>query len=90
MIPAEAVEAAGICPHCIDEYMSRTDRPSITTIEELEALPFESVIRDAGGHVLERWGDPDVPMWLTVGVSGFVPPVDITLPANVLHIGDGK
>lgn len=32
---------------------------TITTTQELDALPFESVIRDREGHVLERWGGPD-------------------------------
>lgn len=87
MIPADAVEAAAAkeCAHCIDEYMIRMNRAAIATIEELEALPFESVIRDAEGHVLERWGGPDEYFWVTVMVPNFIPPAEITLPATVLH-----
>jgi len=56
----------------------------IGTTEELDALPFESVIRDRDSHVLERWGGPDENVWVTVMVNKFIPRDDITLPATVL------
>jgi hypothetical protein len=62
----------------------------ITTLEELDALPFESVIRDGDECVLERWGDPDESGWVTVMVTSFVPRDQITLPVTVLHIGAAK
>ena len=58
---------------------------TITTAEELDALPFETVIRDAEGHVLERWGEPDESLWTTVMVNAFIPRCDIALPVTVLH-----
>lgn len=58
---------------------------SITTVEELDALPFEAVVRDAEGHVLERWGDADEVLWTTVMVNAFIPRDAIALPAAVLY-----
>lgn len=59
----------------------------VTTTEGLDALPLESVIRDAQGHVLERWGEQDENTWATVMVSVFIPHEEITLPATVLYVG---
>ena len=58
---------------------------TVTTIEELDALPFEAVIRDAEGHVLERWGQPKENLWATVMVGAYIPRGDIALPATVLY-----
>lgn len=58
---------------------------SVTTLEEVDALPFESVIRDAEGHVLERWGEPEENLWVTVMVNAYIERDDIALPATVLH-----
>ena len=57
----------------------------ITTRDELDALPFESVIRDLDSHVLEKWGEPHENLWATVMVNAFILPADITLPATVLY-----
>jgi hypothetical protein len=62
----------------------------VTTLEELDALPFETVIRDAGGHVLERWGQPKENLWATVMFSAYIPRGDIALPATVLHVGGAE
>jgi hypothetical protein len=58
---------------------------TIATAEELDALPFESVVRDAEGHVLERWGEPEENLWTTVMVNAYIPCGDIALPATVLY-----
>ena len=58
---------------------------TVTTFEELSELPFESVIRDFGGHVLERWGEPHNQMWATVMVNAFISLSDIELPVDVLY-----
>ena len=58
---------------------------TITTVEELNALPFETVIRDAEGHVLERWGHDPANVWVTVMVRAFIPRGDVALPATVLY-----
>lgn len=58
---------------------------TITTAEELDALPFESVVRDAAGHVLERWGDALDAIWVTVQIAAYIPRGDIALPATVLY-----
>jgi len=58
---------------------------TITTVEELDALPFETVIRDADRHVLERWGTTGELLWATMMVGKFIDRNDITLPATVLY-----
>lgn len=62
----------------------------VTTLEELDALPFETVIRDSGGHVLERWGEPEEKLWATVMVNAFIPCSDIAFPVTVLHVGGAE
>jgi hypothetical protein len=62
----------------------RKPRP-VNTIEALVALPFETVIRDAEGHVLERWGDAEHVQWSTPGCKWFVPADQIALPVTVLY-----
>ena len=58
---------------------------TISTIEELDALPFEAVIRDSEGFILERWGEPKENLWATVMNPAYIPRVDIDLPATVLY-----
>lgn len=58
---------------------------TITTAEELDALPFETVIRDADEAVLERWGQMEESGWVTVMVASFIPSDHIALPATVLY-----
>jgi hypothetical protein len=58
---------------------------TITTAEELDALPFETVIRDGDQCVLERWGEMEESGWVTVMVTSFIPRDQITLPATVLY-----
>ena len=58
---------------------------TVTTVEELDALPFETVIRDGDDCVLERWGDIEESGWVTVMVTSFVPRDQITLPATILY-----
>lgn len=62
----------------------------VNTVEELDALPFESVVRDEQGHVLERWGGPEESVWVTVMVNAFIPPADIALPATVLYTPESE
>lgn len=58
---------------------------TVTTAEDLDKLPFEAVIRDAEGHVLERWGDAEHVQWSTPGCKWFVPATEIVLPVTVLY-----
>ena len=58
---------------------------TVATIEEMDALPFETVIRDSEGHVLERWGDAEHVQWSTPGCKWFVPSDQIALPAAVIY-----
>ncbi|NWL34473.1 hypothetical protein [Paenarthrobacter nitroguajacolicus] len=67
---------------CADGY--RKPR-TVATIEDLDALPFEAVIRDAEGHALERWGDAEHVQWSTPGCKWFVPATEIALPVTVLY-----
>lgn len=52
---------------------------------DLEALPHESVIRDALGDVYEKWSPPDESKteWMTTGTSWTPAP---TLPVTVIFI----
>ncbi|YCK81365.1 hypothetical protein M1D89_20195 [Arthrobacter sp. D3-18] len=78
-----------ITPHqarvAAEEALASAQPRAVTTVEDLEALPFEAVIRDAEGHVLERWGDAEHVMWSTPGCQGFVPADVIALPVTVLY-----
>lgn len=67
------------------EVMGYRKPRTVTTAEGLDALPFEAVIRDAEGHVLERWGDAEHVQWSTPGCKWFVPATEIALPVTVLY-----
>ena len=61
---------------------------TITTVEELDALPEESVIHSEQGGVWERCDDGEVRYWITTGNSDEVfNSSQITLPARVIHWG---
>lgn len=78
-----------ITPHqarvAAEEALKLAKPRSVTTSEDLDALTFESVIRDAEGHVLERWGDAEHVQWSTPGCKWFVPATEIALPVTVLY-----
>lgn len=59
-------------------------RRMVDSIEELEALPHESAVRDAMGDVYEKWSPPDESKteWMTPGTS-WTP--DPTLPVTVIY-----
>lgn len=65
------------------EITRLTSRSKITTPDSLEALPPETVIRDADGQVLERSGENGE--WLQPGASTLYP----VLPAQVLWTPEG-
>lgn len=61
---------------------------TITTAEELDTLPVESVVRSARGTIFEKanfHGDPEFPFWLTPGVNHEYAGIALALPATVLH-----
>ena len=58
---------------------------TITTTEELDALGFQAVVRDAEDYVLERWGEPEEQMWATPMNSAWIRSTEVTLPATVLY-----
>lgn len=61
---------------------------TITTVEELDVLPSESVIRSEQGGVWERCDDGEVRYWITTGNSDEVfNSSQIALPARVTHWG---
>lgn len=64
---------------------------TVTTIEELEALPGNSVVRDNGvGYV---WDKADGELWWRAGVDDEYHADKIKLPATVLYVpeaGDGQ
>jgi hypothetical protein len=64
----------------------------ITTVEELDALPVNSVVRDFKEFIYDKWDDEDTPgfpWWVTTGDSRQYASRVIALPATVLHeVGD--
>lgn len=64
---------------------------TVTTSEELDALPVDSVVRDTKGFVYQKWADidePEIPWWAAAGDSRMYPANRIALPATVLHEGE--
>lgn len=59
-------------------------RPEVTTVEELDALGFEAVVRDAYGDVLEKHHGT----WFMTGYEQPWSSVSIDLPATVIHWGE--
>lgn len=64
---------------------------TVNSVEELEALPGLSVIRDADlfdspGDVLEKWYRPTGWQWMRVGSVKFRASNEINLPATVIFI----
>ncbi|MCZ4613323.1 hypothetical protein [Rhodococcus qingshengii] len=62
---------------------------TVTSVEELEALPGLSVIRDADlfdspGDILEKWFRPTGWQWMRVGSLKFRASNEINLPATVI------
>lgn len=67
----------------------------LTLREEVDALPYESVILDANNHVWEQWSDEGIsdPDWYTPGVQGCEAESlisDIALPVQVLKMGHNE
>ena len=61
---------------------------TITTVEELEALPVESMVRDGLGFTYDKWWDEDgseYNWWATTGDRREYSSKKIALPATVLH-----
>lgn len=64
---------------------------TVNSVEELEALPGLSVIRDADlfdspGDILEKWYRPTGWQWMRVGSVKFRASNEINLPATVIFI----
>jgi hypothetical protein len=57
----------------------------ITTVEELDVLAHEAVVRDADGYVLEHWGKPEERMWATPMNGAWIRTAEIALPSTVLY-----
>lgn len=58
----------------------------VTTTEELDALPTESVVRSRGEIVWEKFSDEDgLAYWKTPGSKAPAAGLYISLPATVLH-----
>lgn len=63
---------------------------TITTVEELDALPVESIVRDDLGFTYDKWWDEDgseYNWWATTGDRREYSSKKIALPATVLHEG---
>ena len=62
----------------------------VTTVEELDALPVESIVRDATGFTWDKWWDDDgheFSWWATTGDRTEYSPKRVNLPATVLYEG---
>lgn len=73
--------------HALDtvQALGYVKHRTITTVEELDALGFQAVVRDAEDYVLERWGEPEEHMWATPMNSAWIRSAEVTLPATVLY-----
>ena len=58
---------------------------TITTVEQLDALPVGAVIKDSYGESGWVYELTDGGDWATTGSEGYYSPDDITLPATLLH-----
>ena len=61
---------------------------TVTTAEELDALPVDSVVGDWIGRVYQKDAEeeaPEFPWWMTPGDQRRYPAKRITLPATVLY-----
>jgi hypothetical protein len=60
---------------------------TITTAEELDALPAESVVLSATSHVYQHESEEDVTWWAHPGDQRVYASRQVRLPATVLHVG---
>ena len=63
---------------------------TVISIEELDALPAESIVRDANGFTWDKWWDEDgheFSWWATTGDRVQYSPKRVILPATILHVG---
>ncbi|MFB8368545.1 hypothetical protein ACFC25_04185 [Pseudarthrobacter sp. NPDC055928] len=94
---AERVELTDIIASNRNEYADKTaDRilaagyrkpRTITTVEELDALPVESAVLSDMGNVYIKdidLDDPTAIWWVTAGAVSEFPSIAITLPATIL------
>ena len=61
---------------------------TVTTVEELDALPVRSVVRTERAGVYEKGcfpDEPDFPYWLVTGMSREFASLVLSLPATVLY-----
>lgn len=71
-------------------YIDKLKTPEVvTTYEELDALPSESlVITEQGGYWMAKKQDTGRNIWLEPGNKYFALSIDLTLPAEVLARGE--
>ena len=60
-------------------------QPEVNSVEELEALPLESVVRDKYGYVYLLEDEDDEFKWSRNGLDAHFPSWGIVLPAHVLY-----
>lgn len=63
---------------------------TITTLDELEALPAGTVVRDNGNDVSERRNHAKGEDWYCIGIYDTLPTSHIELPARVLYRPEGE
>lgn len=75
-----------------EEIISRGWRPParvVTTVEELDALPWRTVIREIGtgprGFIRGFISEKDDDLWMATGSDLLCPSSDIWLPAVILY-----
>ena len=82
--PGDDVMGADLAPAILAAGYRRPR--TITTVEELDALPTESVVRSRGQIVWEKFSDEDdIVCWRTPGSKAPAAGLNISLPATVLH-----
>lgn len=72
-----------------NEALKRLTQPLVTSLEELDSLPHETVIRDSQDFVFERIVHySEDPEWW--GTTDFLNETKVTLPVRVLYLPEVK
>lgn len=79
---------AKLIDYAVDTVLEATKPRTITTAEEVDGLPDESVVRCRLGATYEKFHDEDgLSCWMMIGYQRMFAGTSIPLPATVLFEG---